>query len=539
MRQTTLSVPLEVKPESYERLIALIDGLRTQHQPAGYPDQYQRLLQQTPVLHFMSLSVFPHPSYDPLFVLEANFDGPAGVFWGQLEATFGDELRAMLRCCKRPLDKDGPLYAAATAPNSKSPVAPYFEVRTQAPSVFHHGNRGLTRDRILQEAELFLATRTALDPSLAGSLPPAAVETAEALHLRLRAALLPKFPWLDQAPSPRIPTGERIGDICKLALFVVLTLMCLTAPGIALSLVTSLSRYVIVTAGLTIVVALLVFRVRKPRPGEEAAGNLSIVMTLLARVPLLLFLLAVYVAVAATLLVLPAYALLELPWKSAWFDALRAAAFGLLSLPLGVVLLLLWLRHLERRDSTQDAPPTDPATLRAMTQREDWIDQNHMASAVILKAGVLRTVLVKAGHLGLGLVLRVLATDGYLGSMRTVHFAHWAFVNNSSRLIFFSNFDHSWGSYLDDFIEKASGGLTLAWGAGVGFPATRFLVLDGASHGRQFKAWALASRTVSRFWYSAYRDLTVDQIERQFRIAAGLQKATLGEKEAETWRQDL
>ena len=69
--------------------------------------------------------------------------------------------------------------------------------------------------------------------------------------------------------------------------------------------------------------------------------------------------------------------------------------------------------------------------------------------------------------------------------MRTVHFAHWAFINNGSRLMFFSNFDHSWDSYLDDFIEKAHGGLTLAWGSGVGFPPTRFLVLDGASHGRQ------------------------------------------------------
>jgi hypothetical protein len=123
--------------------------------------------------------------------------------------------------------------------------------------------------------------------------------------------------------------------------------------------------------------------------------------------------------------------------------------------------------------------------------------------------------------------------------MRTVHFAHWAFLNNGSRLLFFSNFDHSWGSYLDDFIEKAHAGLTLAWGCGVGFPPTRFLVEDGASHGRQFKAWALASRAVSRFWYSAYPDLTVDQVERNNRIALGLRQASLRTEEATTWMQDL
>jgi hypothetical protein len=138
-----------------------------------------------------------------------------------------------------------------------------------------------------------------------------------------------------------------------------------------------------------------------------------------------------------------------------------------------------------------------------------------------------------------GLVLRLVARDGYLGSMRTVHFAHWAFLDNGSRLLFFSNFDRRWGSYLDDFIEKAHAGLTLAWGCGVGFPPTRFLIYDGASHGRQFKNWALASRAVSRFWYSAYPDLTVDQVERNNRIANGLRKATLQDREAATWLQDL
>ena len=113
--------------------------------------------------------------------------------------------------------------------------------------------------------------------------------------------------------------------------------------------------------------------------------------------------------------------------------------------------------------------------------------------------------------------------------MRTIHFAHWAFVSNGSRLMFFSNFDHNWESYLDDFI-KAHGGLTLAWGSCVGFPPTRFLVLDGASHGRQFKAWARHSMAVSRFWFSAYKDYTVDQIERHARIANGLRKPTLTPK---------
>ena len=85
----------------------------------------------------------------------------------------------------------------------------------------------------------------------------------------------------------------------------------------------------------------------------------------------------------------------------------------------------------------------------------------------------------------------------------------------------------------------AHGGRTVAGGWGVGYPATGRFSASGASHGRQFKAWALASRTVTRFWYSAYRALTVDQIERNHRIANGLRRAVLTRQEAETWALDL
>jgi hypothetical protein len=223
-----------------------------------------------------------------------------------------------------------------------------------------------------------------------------------------------------------------------------------------------------------------------------------------------------------------------------WRLMVRLAIVGIYTVfVFSIPAILVWLRWLERRDSQHDAPPVDQRELRKMTHREDWIPQNHMGSVVLVKPGILRMALFRTGHLGLGLMLRVLATDGYLGSMRTVHFAHWAFINNGSRLMFLSNFDNSWDSYLDDFIEKAHGGLTLAWGSGVGFPATRLLVLDGASHGRQFKAWARHSMAVSRFWFSAYTDYTVDQIERHARIADGLRKATLTPKEPAAWARDL
>ena len=544
MRQTVLSVVLDVEPQSAQRLSGLIEQFK--HDQEQGKQSYIRLMEEVPALHFLSMSVFENAQFDPIFVIEANFDGPPGPFWAQMEAAFGIQLRPMLRCCKRPEDGDGPVYDAVTKPFSRYPLAPYLEKRTLRPSVFHQGNRGLGRDRVLQEGELFLATRDALAQSSPTQPNPYRGITAQEIHRKLRAQLLGRFPWLATPAPARISWAERMRDVARLLGLVFLVLFCLSIPGMALAPVMPAWRFLILTALLGGLVVFKLWRMRAPLAGEGVptrSGGLTI-GRMPAKNKAILFVavagvLALYLLVASLL-----GALLVAPITGFDFDQVlrptaRAILLGLLSLAFTSPALVLWLRWLERRDPSQDAPAVDECLLGEMARREDWIPQNHMGSVVLVKPGILRMALFRAGHLGLGLVLRVVATDGYLGSMRTVHFAHWAFVNNGSRLMFFSNFDHSWESYLDDFIEKAHGGLTLAWGSGIGFPPTRFLVLDGASHGRKFKAWARHSMAVSRFWYSAYRDFTVDQIERNARIADGLRKEKLSEQEAATWALDL
>jgi hypothetical protein len=201
--------------------------------------------------------------------------------------------------------------------------------------------------------------------------------------------------------------------------------------------------------------------------------------------------------------------------------------------------MALRLRWLEQHDQTNDAPASDPTKLRAMGANEDFVAQNHMISIVHLKPGALRMFLAQFVLLALRLYARVAFRSGYLASMRTIHFAHWAVISNGGRLMFHSNFDGSWESYLDDFIEKAHAGLTLAWTHGVGFPATRWLFRGGATEGRKFKAWARHSMSPSQFWFSAYKDFSVNQIERQARLADGLRRPALGDQEARAWAIDL
>lgn len=538
MPQRTFSMTLEVKPASATKLAALIDDLHTAS--AGKDAQgvsYASFMAQVPSVHFMSMSVFPSNDVDPLFVIEANIDGAPSVFWAQLAAMIGERLRAMIRCCKRPLNQDGPLYDAVTALDSRVGVAPYLEVRSVAPSVFHHGNRGLTRDRIVAEGELFRATRRVLTTDLV----PMAAEPV-AVHDALRKALAGQFSWLDQPAPVRIGTGERLADIAKLVAFVVLVVVALSLPGLIASPLMPTARFLILLAVALLAVGIPLYRIREPLTdtGVPGPGPVRIVLGAVTRnlLPIAL-LIGAYLLIVLPVWTIGASLATGLPLSVAWHGGVRIVLLGLLSAVFSVTAILAWLRWLERRDSSHDDPPIDEVAMRQMAQREDWIPQNHMGSIVVVKPGVLRMAIVKAGHLGLHLVLRAKKTEGYLGSMRTVHFAHWAFVNNSSRLMFHSNFDQSWESYLDDFIEKAHAGLTLAWGCGLGFPPTRFLIKDGASHGRRFKAWARHSMAISRFWYSAYGDYTVDQVERNNRLANGLRRPALSAQEASAWINDL
>ncbi|PZU10198.1 hypothetical protein [Sphingomonas sp.] len=541
MRQTILSVTLEVKPESAAKLTALIDQLHNDANEGPGEGDFAAFMAKVPSIHFLSMNVFRAADYDPVFVIEANMDGGPGAFWGQLENAIGETLRAMLRCCKRPLDGDGALYTAVAAADSRQAVAPYFEARAHRPSVFHQGNRGMTRDRILAERDLFLAIRDEFLKANDGAASPYRDVTPAQVHSRLRDALLDRgFAWLKQKPPTRISTTEHIFDWMKFAAFVVLAILAVSLPGLLLAPVTPTGRFFLLLAIACIVIAIPLYRIREPLAGTGVSKPWAWLFSLAKALPLALIGVAIYALCAIPIAALAYWAVSGLPRDAVIRQGARMVALGLASAAFfSLPGLLLWLRTLERGDSSHDAPPIDEEEMRQMVQREDWIPQNHMGSIVLLKPGVLRTIIVHAGHLALHLLLRAKATNGYLGSMRTVHFAHWAFVNNGGRLMFFSNFDQSWESYLDDFIEKAHVGLTLAWGCGAGFPATRFLILDGASHGSKFKAWARHSMAVSRFWYSAYPDLTVDQIERNNRIANALRKTSLSEKEALAWIDEL
>ncbi|MBC7521133.1 MAG: hypothetical protein H7268_08585, partial [Sandarakinorhabdus sp.] len=194
----------------------------------------------------------------------------------------------------------------------------------------------------------------------------------------------------------------------------------------------------------------------------------------------------------------------------------------------------------ERANTPTDIDP-DPARIAEIMRRENapGLLQNHMTSVTHALPGLLR-------RLTLLLAWQVVATasgsglfrPGFLANIGTIHSARWVQLPGTDRLVFVSNYDGSWESYLEDFITKSASGATGIWSNARGFPRTSWLFFKGASDGDRFKRFARRSMQPTRFWYSAYPTTSCEQIRRHAIIVSGLQNAGMIEKspsDAEAW----
>ena len=116
----------------------------------------------------------------------------------------------------------------------------------------------------------------------------------------------------------------------------------------------------------------------------------------------------------------------------------------------------------------------------------------------------------------------------------TIHFARWFRPPGSERLVFLSNYDGSWESYLEDFITKAYPGQNAAWSNAVGFPRTNWLMSDGAQDGDRFKRWVRRQQQPTQFWFNRFPHLTADQMRDNAVIAWELARATT-DSQARAW----
>jgi len=208
----------------------------------------------------------------------------------------------------------------------------------------------------------------------------------------------------------------------------------------------------------------------------------------------------------------------------------RATLLSILGLVAGAVRRLRAEENNDERKDGERYPDWQTAYARwtsnetALGRAEDRLPQNHMVSITDIKPGWFRLTVLRVVLWVINLLARIWYNKGSLGGITSIHFARWV-ITPDRRLLFVSNFDGSWESYLNDFIDQAAVGLTAIWSnteTGVGYPATTWLVRGGARKADRFKAYARSSMVPTNVWYSAYPDISAPNIGNNQEIRDGL-----------------
>ncbi|MBI3199673.1 MAG: cytochrome P450 [Rhodospirillales bacterium] len=189
------------------------------------------------------------------------------------------------------------------------------------------------------------------------------------------------------------------------------------------------------------------------------------------------------------------------------------------------VAILYWHEVRDDKDIDRRTAPLDHIEAIAAKENAPGYAQNHITAVTAMKPGAFRKFTLALSLWAIGKEVQYWFRPGFVLNMGTIHYARWFRLPGSEMMVFFSNYDGSWLSYLEDFITKAHEGQTAVWSHGKGFPKSRLLVLGGAADGARFKRWVRRQQIVTQFWYSRFPSLTTDQIRTNALIHDGLMRA--------------
>ena len=209
---------------------------------------------------------------------------------------------------------------------------------------------------------------------------------------------------------------------------------------------------------------------------------------------------------------------------------LLLAPFLLLYLPV----FIYQLRSREKHDM-EIAPPIDPEYERKLSRLEDHDVTNQFTAAGSVKPGAFRLWTLIFLLWALNWTTRHIYFRGHLARVPTIHFARWVFLDQKKRMVFASNYDGSLGSYMDDFINKVGWGLNLVFSNAIGYPSTRWLILDGCKDEQKFKNMLRRHQLPTEVWYKAYPGLTAFDLERNTLIREGLGHPAMSDSELRKW----
>ncbi|HQR20010.1 MAG TPA: hypothetical protein PLE54_00130 [Burkholderiaceae bacterium] len=221
-------------------------------------------------------------------------------------------------------------------------------------------------------------------------------------------------------------------------------------------------------------------------------------------------------------------------------------AFTLIGLMLArVIRLPPFAEHVAAKKLDRWAPPHEPLArghqVHPLVVRcEGELAQdgrvNHIFNLTDVKSNIrwnafwLRYFLRLVTYLG-----HTVFTEGTLGNAEGIRFGHWYVIDGGRRLLFCSNYDGSFGGYLDEFINGASEGINLFWRwtelrpraaavpghpqvlHGRGFPPTHMWAFGGCKYEQWFKTYARDGMLPHLYRFEAYTR-TAQDVRRSSRL---------------------
>lgn len=157
------------------------------------------------------------------------------------------------------------------------------------------------------------------------------------------------------------------------------------------------------------------------------------------------------------------------------------------------------------------------ARVKELEKIEDRITQNQMTTLSAIKSDFHSKILLKVILRLIDLVAQ--KSWGNLAGISTIHFARWVIIDqgkisnsNKSYLLFESNYNQSWDSYIDDFADRPTP-MNLIFGNLENFPTC------GCQDIERFKQQIREHQFPSQFFYSAYPHLAVKNILSDLQIS--------------------
>jgi hypothetical protein len=203
-------------------------------------------------------------------------------------------------------------------------------------------------------------------------------------------------------------------------------------------------------------------------------------------------------------------------------------------LPLYLPFFAYQLRRREKSDTVIAPRPTSEHEA-ALAQLEDYDVTNQFSAMGSIKPGLFRLWTVAFFLWLVNYTAKHIFVRGHLARVGTIHFARWVLLNDKTRMVFASNYDGSLDSYMDDFINKVGWGLNLVFSNGIGYPSTKWLVLNGSKDEQKFKYFLRRHQLPTQVWYNAHPGLSAFDLKRNALIRKGVERRDLSEEELKQW----